>query len=127
MSKLISTGNSGFQLWFKNKWAVSVQFGPYNYCERRTWRFKTGGPDDPEKERVWSSPDAEIAVFLPNGKFLQTSDCEEYGMDWMLMHVSPEETAKITAAISSLNEDSSEQEARDLINEIIQTEESSNI
>jgi hypothetical protein len=30
-----STGNKGFQLTFKNKLTISVQFGKGNYCERR--------------------------------------------------------------------------------------------
>ena len=116
MSKLASTGNSGFRLTFENKWAVSVQFSPYSYCERRSFGLNH---EDPMNNRHWESPNAEVAVILPDGEFLQSSDDEEYKMDWMMSHISPDDVSKITAAISSLNEKSTEQAARILINMIL--------
>lgn len=35
MSGFRITGGKGFQVTFDNGWTVSVQFGPYNYCDNR--------------------------------------------------------------------------------------------
>lgn len=57
--------NKGFRLTFSNGITISVQFGPYNYCERTVTNpdAKQLEHDAPLKERSWRSKDAEIAVW----------------------------------------------------------------
>ena len=61
MSRFLATRNKGFRMTFKNGFAISVQWGPGNYCEKKDEDF-----DKPEKERFWESCSAEIAVFNTN-------------------------------------------------------------
>ena len=61
MAKFQITGGKGFQMEFENGYRISVQFGPYNYCEKRD---KSRPETDSE---VWESGDAEVAVIGPNG------------------------------------------------------------
>ena len=35
MSKFLATRNKGFRMVFENKFEISVQWGPGNYCERK--------------------------------------------------------------------------------------------
>lgn len=50
----------GFRLTFANGYTISVQFGPGNYCERRDEPY--GAPRE-AIHGVWSSSDAEIAIW----------------------------------------------------------------
>jgi len=68
-----SCGNQGFHITFANDVTISVQFGPHNLCERRTPdRFQP--KEAPEKEEQWESSDAEVAIFLPDGKLYQVTN-----------------------------------------------------
>ena len=58
MSRFLATRNKGFRMTFKNGFAISVQWGPGNYCERKDEDF-----DKPQEERFWESRTAEIAIF----------------------------------------------------------------
>lgn len=60
-----STRNKGFQMTFANGWTVSVQFGPFNYCEVRS----VGDMDAPLNTEVWECPDAEVAAWDSTGKW----------------------------------------------------------
>ena len=44
---------------FDNGFAISVQWGPGNYCERKSYHDL----EAPRKERFWDSTTAEVAVF----------------------------------------------------------------
>ena len=64
--------NHGFQIEFENKFILSVQFGPNNYCaNRKNVTFEAmeeaieGNLPDQE------SADAEIAIIDSEGKFVQ--------------------------------------------------------
>ncbi len=64
--------NHGFQIEFENKFILSVQFGPNNYCaNRKTITFpemkKAMDGNLPDQE----SADAEIAIMDKEGKFVQ--------------------------------------------------------
>jgi len=50
--------NRGFHLTFSNGWTISVQFGPFNYCEH----YDKNCPN-PMQQETWSSEDAEIAIW----------------------------------------------------------------
>lgn len=56
-----SVRNKGFHMTFPNKWTISVQFGPGNYCND----YGTNDLDlrAPEKQAKWTSPDAEVAIW----------------------------------------------------------------
>ena len=59
MSEFLITRNKGFRMTFKNGFAISVQWGPENYCERKDHTDF----DKPINERFWESCSAEIAIF----------------------------------------------------------------
>ena len=61
MSKFNITHKKGFNLTFANKWQISVQWGPGNYCERQEDNFNA-----PSKTNFWTSNSAEVAVFKAN-------------------------------------------------------------
>ena len=63
MSRFSITNGKGFNLTFANKWQISVQWGPGNYCERENEDF-----DLPKKQKYWVSGSAEVAVWKGDGK-----------------------------------------------------------
>ena len=65
MSKFIATNNKGFQMKFKNGFAISVQWGPGNYCGVKGADFGAAMKTD-----FWESTSAEIAVFDKEGEFI---------------------------------------------------------
>ena len=69
MSKFVATNNKGFRMTFENGFAISVQWGPGNYCEKKDEDF-----NQPMKERFWESKSAEIAVFNKEGEFIGIAD-----------------------------------------------------
>ena len=54
------TRNQGFQMRLPNGYIVSIQFGPMNYCENRSFAKIEAEPDE---NGLVSSNDAETAVF----------------------------------------------------------------
>lgn len=54
------TRGKGFWLEFPNGYSISVQWGPENYCEQRSYGADY---DAPRSRDQWSSKTAEIAVF----------------------------------------------------------------
>ena len=70
MSKFIATRNKGFRMTFENGFAISVQWGPENYCDRKNEEDF----DKPMDERFWESRTAEIAVFNKEGEFIGIAD-----------------------------------------------------
>jgi len=68
------TQHKGFQIQLENGIAVSVQFGPGNYCEHHMSMDIFA----PEKADRWRSKDAEIAVWVRDEAMLKIrSDCVE--------------------------------------------------
>lgn len=81
------TQHKGFTLTFANNYQVSVQFGAGNYCDRRyDGFFEAAGVDR------WASPDAEVAVFRPDGTVVQLTQ-----WDTVQGYCTPDEVAKIIA------------------------------
>jgi len=72
MSKFTSGYNKGFRMTFKNGFAISVQWGVGNYCERKD----DGDFDESTKQDFWNSNSAEIAVFGKDGEFINISGYE---------------------------------------------------
>ena len=70
MSEFLVTRNKGFRMTFENGFAISVQWGPENYCDRKNEEDF----DKPMDERFWESRTAEIAVFNKEGEFIGIAD-----------------------------------------------------
>jgi hypothetical protein len=83
------TENQGFQLTFENGYKLSVQFGPYHYCEAREHCFT-----QPRESKFWESKTAEIAVFHPNGTFVPLDRYND-----VLGHQTVEEVIKVACQI----------------------------
>ena len=98
MSKFLATRNKGFRMTFKNGFAISVQWGPGNYCERQDEDF-----DQPMKERFWESKSAEIAIFDTNNRIQENSSAGmiSLGRDTVEGWVSADQVAKVIAIVQS--------------------------
>ena len=88
-----STLNHGFQMEFKNKIIISVQFGAGSYCERKNVPF-IGDMDVP----LVRSNDAEIAIWDKEGKWFDFGDDEVKG------NVDTDEVAKWIELCSSVKD-----------------------
>jgi hypothetical protein len=76
----ITTGK-GFHMTFDNGWVLSVQWGPHNYCDNRSW-----GAYDPTGEVTAGAKgcaNAEIAAWGPDGNMY------DFGSDTVKGWVSP--------------------------------------
>ena len=98
MSKFIATRNKGFRMTFENGFAISVQWGPGNYCEKKDEDF-----DKPEKERFWESCSAEIAVIDTNNNIQENSSVGmiSLGRDTVEGWVSADQVAKVITIVQS--------------------------
>ena len=90
MSRFLATRNKGFRMTFENGFAISVQWGPENYCDRKNEEDF----DKPMKERFWESKSAEIAVFNKEGEFIGIADDAVVG--WL----TPDKVAKVITMVS---------------------------
>jgi len=98
MSRFLTTQNKGFRMTFKNGFAISVQWGPGNYCEKKDEDF-----DKPQKERFWESCSAEIAVIDTNNNNQENSSVGmiSLGHDTVEGWVSADQVAKVIAIVQS--------------------------
>ena len=98
MSKFLATRNKGFRMTFKNGFAISVQWGPGNYCEKKDEDF-----DKPMDERFWESCSAEIAVIDTNNNIQENSSVGmiSLGRDTVEGWVSADQVAKVIAIVQS--------------------------
>lgn len=84
--------NRGVHFEFENGYAVSVQWGPVNYCSNY----------GKHPIRCDSSVSAEIAVFDINGNFVKP---ERYGFpdmtDDVVGHVTPDKVVDVMAFVKS--------------------------
>ena len=93
MSTFEATTNKGFRMTFDNGFAISVQWGSMNYCERRNYS------DDYKsemKENYIRSTDAEIAVIDSEGRMLAIGDGDSV-IGWL----SSNEVAKVIAIVAA--------------------------
>ena len=98
MSRFLTTRNKGFRMTFENGFAISVQWGPGNYCEKKDEDF-----DKPEKERFWESCSAEIAVIDTNNNIQENSSVGmiSLGRDTVEGWVSADQVAKVITIVQS--------------------------
>ena len=68
----VSLHSRGFQYTVKNGYTLSLAFGWGNYCSNRNTRWVRGRDEDKMGHRL-ESPDFELAVFYPNGEFVDLS------------------------------------------------------
>lgn len=90
MSKFTITRGKGFRMDFKNGFALSVQWGPGNYCENQNKAF-----DAPEKVEFWESSDAEIAIMDEAGKLMSLGEDQVRG--W----VTADKVAEVIGIVQS--------------------------
>ena len=73
-----SCSNKGFRITFANGYALSVQWGPINYCTNRdinaNWDIAMSA-----KDGMWESETAEVAVFDPDDKIIDMDDNQVHG------------------------------------------------
>ena len=98
MSRFLATRNKGFRMTFENGFAISVQWGPGNYCEKKDEDF-----DKPEKERFWESCSAEIVVNDTNNNIQENSSVGmiSLGRDTVEGWVSADQVAKVITIVQS--------------------------
>ena len=98
MSEFLITRNKGFRMTFENGFAISVQWGPGNYCEKKDEDF-----DKPQKERFWESCSAEIAVIDTNNNMQENSSVGmiSLGRDTVEGWVSADQVAKVITIVQS--------------------------
>ena len=98
MSRFLATRNKGFRMTFENGFAISVQWGPGNYCEKKDEDF-----DKPMDERFWESCSAEIAVIDTNNNMQENSSVGmiSLGRDTVEGWVSADQVAKVIAVVQS--------------------------
>ena len=93
MSKFTSGYNKGFRMTFENGFAISVQWGVGNYCEKKD----SGQWDEPTKHDYWDSNSAEIAVFGKDGEFITITNYPDVIAGWL----STDKVAKCITIIQS--------------------------
>jgi hypothetical protein len=83
-----STVHKGFHMKFTNGYTISVQWGAGNYCENRSLH-EHDSIEWKNRDAVYDSPDAEIAVWDVNGEDLKFDNG-----DLVKAYVSPNEVAE---------------------------------
>ena len=87
----VATENKGFGMTFDNGFTISVQWGTFNYCEKKN----LGADSDEEmKTKRWESRSAEIAIYKDE-KFI---DIGEH--DTVIGWLTPDEVAKAIEIVS---------------------------
>ena len=104
----ISSENKGFRMKFDNGFAISVQWGPGNYCERKSYH----DIEAPRKERYWESVTAEVAVFedISDEKHIGSRmiSIGKFGDD-VIGWLGADDVAKIIAIVQSAHPDNEEE------------------
>tara|TARA_R110002020_G_scaffold37320_1_gene112798 strand:- start:425 stop:757 length:333 start_codon:yes stop_codon:yes gene_type:complete len=88
-----ATTNKGFRMTFDNGFAISVQWGSMNYCERRNYSDEYKSE---LKEDFIKSSDAEIAVIDKDGEMLNLTEHDQV-IGWL----SPNKVSKVIGIVSS--------------------------
>jgi len=102
MTKFVASRNRGFFMNFENGFGISVQWGTFNYCEKKN----LGADGDEEtKTNRWESNSAEIAVFEGERMINISTD----GIDHVIGWLSTDDVAKIIAIVQSAHPDNEEE------------------
>ena len=93
--------NKGFNITFPNGWTVSVQFGPYNYCDH----YDTEADfDAPSKVEVWKATTAEVAAWIKSNGNSYDDIWYNFGDDEVKGYMSPKEVLEFMNMIASKEE-----------------------
>jgi squalene cyclase len=100
-----SCSNKGFRITFANGYALSVQWGPMNYCTNRNtdtnwdtnWDIAMSA-----KDGLWESDTAEVAVFDPDDKLIDMAYDQVHG------HVHADEIVDLMALVAEGDENAIE-------------------
>ena len=87
------TQNKGFSLTFENNLTISVQFGSYNYCDRRGFDQTYGSERD---TLIVESSNAEIAIWDKEDKWFNFGSDVEKG--WCTANEVAEWIEKVSKA-----------------------------
>ena len=92
---------------FDNGFAISVQWGQGNYCERKSYH----DIEAPRKERYWESVTAEVAVFedMSDDKNVGSRMISIGEDDVVLGWLTADEVAKIIEIVQSAHPDNEEE------------------
>ena len=93
MSKFAITQSKGFQLTFDNGWTVSVQWGPGNYTDAKS--YEVGKWDAPKQTDFWKAETAEIAAWDANNVWY------DFGHDTVKGYVNANEVANFINKIAN--------------------------
>ena len=88
----IATENKGFRMKFENGFTISVQWGTFNYCEKKNLMAEY---KNEMQETTWESGNAEIAVFDTDGELLPIGE-----NDAVIGWLTPNEVAKVIAIVA---------------------------
>ena len=103
-SGFISTQNKGFRMHFNNGFAISVQFGSFNYCSRKNYDDKVSKDlVSPKDSDFWTAGSAEVAVFDTNNRKQEYSDVGmiSLGQDTVAGWLSSDQVAKVITIVQS--------------------------
>jgi len=90
---LKSCENKGFQLSFANGYTISVQYGPGNYCNRRSMDWNS-----PMRGDSWEAESAEIAAWQTESEtWVKLSEYDD-----VIGYLSADEVANAIQIISTL-------------------------
>jgi len=70
MSEFVITQGKGFGITFENGWYVSVQFGPFNYCDNQDYKAHEDYEGNSREAGAKGCKNAECAVFDPDGNMI---------------------------------------------------------
>ena len=101
--------NKGFHMTFDNNWSISVQIGAMNYCDNKGGLFEKY--EDQAQYRPQECPNAEIAVFSPNGDYALPNDVEGY--------LKPEVVAAVIGFVAGLSATDCTKAVEDELHDIV--------
>ena len=118
------TQGKGFGVGFPNGYRLSVQFGPFNYCDNKNYECVGEFNDAQTRAGAEGCANAEIAVIQPNGEFMELIGDSVEGyvtptqvaviMAVLAANVSPEQTAGAVREVLSDPDFMSEPEVKAL-------------
>jgi len=72
--EFLVNGNKGVRITFKNGVSVSIQWGPFNYCNNNAMKT-LATIQEPRKDDHWFCKNAEIAIWDHEGEWVTKKWC----------------------------------------------------
>ena len=100
------TQGKGFCIRFANKYAISVQFGTFNYCDNKHYDINSGIDELKNIPEFKSCANAEVVIFDPNDNFVKLDDVSyQYQYDDVIGYQTPADVIALINKYSSITED----------------------